>query len=161
MYDVFHCFLSCSVFPYQKNGQIILLIYFISILLLHHYRSGKCSLTANVVLHESNNYLTQMLHPQHIKSDMTFILKNQTRFNNYTLQLNLMLYCNEKPKFSLRRGVLITFLLRLELCQLVTGHSWFDEECAKPFYNLTDYHKMSYDKVCNPTKYALQCNITE
>ena len=91
-------------------------------------------------------------------------LNNSKKLNNDTiLQMTkkVILYCQEKPKFSLDRGVLLTFLLRLKLCQLVTGNSWFDEECAKPLYDLTDYHKMSYDKVCHPFKFAFQCKLTD
>ena len=88
-----------------------------------------------------------------------FSSKNKKMLYNETLPLTkrVMLYCQEKPKFNLYKDVLLTFLLRLKLCQLVTGYPWFDEECAKPLYDLTDYHKTSYAKMCNPTKYAFHC----
>ena len=57
--------------------------------------------------------------------------------------------------------MLLTFLLRVKLCQLVTGHPWLHEECANPLYDLTNYYRTSYDKICNPVKYGSFCQITE
>ena len=72
-----------------------------------------------------------------------------------------LIFCDERPKFRLGRGVLLTYLLRLKLCQLVTGQPWFDDECTKQVYALTNYHRLSYSKICNPAKYAAICQLTE
>ena len=106
---------------------------------------------------------TQMQHSMFNESKNIFCSKNSEKLNNDALLLSkgLMFYCQKKPKFYLGRGVLLTFLLRLKVCQLATDQPWFDEECAKPLYSLTAYHKTSYDSVCNPTKYEMYCQVTE
>ena len=84
-----------------------------------------------------------------------------TNFEKHSIPSSFCQLCKEKPKFTLGTDVLLTFLLQLKVCKLVTGKSFLDEECAKPVYDLTDYHKASYDKICNPAKYTSFCQLTE
>ena len=109
--------------------------------------------------HRNASVVTKFLQPIFSKSKVNYPQNTRKGLGNDTLSQarSLILYCQERPKFILGSEVLITFLLRLKLCQLVTGNSWFDEECAKPLYLLTDYHKTTYNKMCNPFRYASDC----
>ena len=87
--------------------------------------------------------------------------ENSSMINFYETPATVTAMCRNKPKFKLDENFLLTFLLQLKLCQHVIGYPWLDEECAKLLYDLTDYHKASYDKICNPAKYASFCQLTE
>ena len=84
-----------------------------------------------------------------------------TNFEKHSIPSSSFLICEKTKNFTLGTDVLLTFLLQLKICQKVTRKPWLDEECAKPSYALTDYHKASYDKICNPAKYMSFCQLTE
>ena len=70
-------------------------------------------------------------------------------------------YCNGKPRFILRGDVLLTYLLRLKLCQIVSNQPWFEEDCERQLYAFTSYHKKAYAKFCNPSEYAMTCQMIQ
>ena len=101
------------------------------------------------------------LQPQNSSNNMSHFTKNSTINDFSKTSAALELICRRKPQFRLDQNFLLTFLLQLKLCQLAPNNSWFYEECANPLYDLTEYHKASYDKICNPAKYATFCQLTE
>ena len=124
------------------------------------YVQGQIHTASSKMFDQKYNNATQFLLPGNSSNRKMFFLKQCTTPD--FLAYNVSTMCQERPKFSLHRhGFLLTFLLRLKVCQLVTGQPWLDEECAERFYNLTDYHKASYDKMCNPVKYASFCHLTK
>ena len=108
-----------------------------------------------------NKVALSFFQPSENSSYKHVSFENSTRINFYRTSATLTAMCREKPKFRLDKNFLLTFLLQLKLCQLATGKTWFNEECSKQRFGLTDYHKTSYVKICNPAKYASFCQLTE
>ena len=73
---------------------------------------------------------------------------------------NNILYCEveKKPKYRLGRGSLLTYMLRLKLCEMAENTTWFEEECVDRSFAINDYHSAIYIKFCNPTFYDTECN---
>ena len=108
-----------------------------------------------------NNVAQSFFQPSENSSYKHVSFENSTMISFYRTSATLTAMCRNKPKFKLDENFLLTFLLQLKLCQLATGKTWFNEECSKQRFGLTDYHKTSYDKICNPDKYASFCQLTE
>ncbi|CAK8692309.1 uncharacterized protein LOC143462742 [Clavelina lepadiformis] len=66
-------------------------------------------------------------------------------------------FCNKKPKFKLGSGSIITFMLRLKLCQFMARKPWFEEACEDREYNITDYYSAVYAKFCQPYAFLDRC----
>ena len=108
-----------------------------------------------------NKFARSFMQPENSNNKNILFPKNSSIINFYETPATVIVMCRNKPKFKLDENFLLTFLLQLKFCQHVTGYPWLDEECANSLYDLTDYHKASYDKICNPAKYASFCQLTE
>ena len=83
------------------------------------------------------------------------------KFTNFTSKKdrNIIIFCDrkQKPKFQLFQGSLLTYMMRLLICQVSTNKTWFEDECRDTTYAYSDYHKAVYLKFCNPNIFELQC----
>ena len=82
-----------------------------------------------------------------------------SRGNTSVPQFPSVLYCYKKPQFKPGRGTILTYLLRLKLCQIITGQPWLDEECSRRRFGFTSYYELAYTKVCDPSLYQGICQI--
>ena len=72
-------------------------------------------------------------------------------------------YCvaDKQPQFRLGRGSLLTYLMRLKICQVVSNKTWFEDECHNQTHSLTKYHKAVYLRFCNPTAFEKLCAVSD
>jgi len=74
---------------------------------------------------------------------------NESDSRNFT-------YCDTRPKFRLMS--LMTYMMRLKLCEIAGNKDWFKQECRERTYALTDYYQMVYLNFCDGKAYAEVCN---
>ena len=126
---------------------------------------AKFYTVSSKMLDQKYNNATQTLLPENSNNRNIFFSKSCIPFADdfeTSSAKNLSILCKERSKLRLdEQSFLLTFLIQLKICQLVSGKPWLDKECANPLHDITDYHKASYDKMCNPAKYASFCQLTE
>ena len=125
-----------------------------------NFAQGQLYHVLSNVTNERNADLTQFFKQNNNKSNNNSISNRKRLSCDVSKTKYFLKNCLKKPEFRLDKGFLLTYLLHLKLCQLMTGYPWLDRECANPLHDLTDYHKTSYDKICNPAKYASICRLT-
>jgi len=84
-------------------------------------------------------------------------------FSNSTsnITLNTVLYCDveKQPQFKLSRGSLLTYLLRLKICEVTANKTWFKDECNNQIFAITEYHKAVYLSFCDPDAFQSSCLV--
>ena len=85
----------------------------------------------------------------------------QTPFLTAELQFsNNFTFCNRKPCFERRSGF-PTYMMRLHLCSVLRGNTWFVDECNKRTYAfLSEYYEIVYLKFCQNQTYRNVCPLS-